>query len=184
MEKLPISIGILSWKSGQTLVNTLQTYFDNNFLHQVNDVCILFQEVSEQDNPQIAAIGSKLAIEEYGLELLAKGIETDKSNYTRFAVLGKHIDTSTDGAKVSLSIILSNVSGALSKAISLLHLLGVNLTKIESAPVIGKPFQYRFFLDFILHEKVSYQNTIDALTPLTIELKILGKYHPGKIDYT
>jgi GT2 family glycosyltransferase len=53
MEKLPISIGILSWKSGQTLVNTLQTYFDNNFLHQVIDVCILFQEVSEQDK-QIA----------------------------------------------------------------------------------------------------------------------------------
>ena len=67
---------------------------------------------------------------------------------------------------------------------SLFHLLGVNLTKIESAPVIGKPFQYRFFLDFILHDKVSYQSTIEALTPLTIELKILGKYHPGKIDYT
>ena len=53
MEKLPISIGILSWKSGQTLVNTLQTYFERQFLHQVNDVCILFQEVSEQDK-QIA----------------------------------------------------------------------------------------------------------------------------------
>ena len=49
MSKLPLSIGILSWKSGQTLVNTLQTYFDREFLHQVNDVCILFQEVSEQD---------------------------------------------------------------------------------------------------------------------------------------
>jgi len=53
MSKLPLSIGILSWKSGQTLVNTLQTYFDREFLHQVNDVCILFQEVSEQDK-QIA----------------------------------------------------------------------------------------------------------------------------------
>ena len=49
MEKVPISIGILSWKSGQTLVNTLQTYFERQFLHHVNDVCILFQEVSEQD---------------------------------------------------------------------------------------------------------------------------------------
>ena len=49
MEKLPISIGILSWKSGQTLVNTLQTYFQQEFLHQVNDVCILFQECSEED---------------------------------------------------------------------------------------------------------------------------------------
>lgn len=53
MEKLPISVGILSWNSGQTLVNTLQTYFEHEFLHQVNDVCILFQEVSEQDK-QIA----------------------------------------------------------------------------------------------------------------------------------
>lgn len=53
MEKIPISIGILAWKSGQTLVNSLTTYFQNDFLHQVNDVCILFQEVSEQDK-QIA----------------------------------------------------------------------------------------------------------------------------------
>lgn len=53
MEKLPLSIGILSWKSGQVLVNTLQTYFEREFLHQVNDVTILFQEFSEQDK-QIA----------------------------------------------------------------------------------------------------------------------------------
>jgi len=53
MEKLPISIGILAWNSGQTLVNTLHSYFEREFLHQVNDVCILFQEASEQDK-QIA----------------------------------------------------------------------------------------------------------------------------------
>ena len=52
MEKLPISIGILSWKSGQTLVNTLNTYFQQEFLHQINDVCILFQEFSEEDKQQ------------------------------------------------------------------------------------------------------------------------------------
>ena len=53
MEKLNLSIGILAWKSGQTLVNSLTTYFERQFLHQINDVCILFQEVSEQDK-QIA----------------------------------------------------------------------------------------------------------------------------------
>ena len=53
MEKLQISIGILAWDSGQTLVNTLHSYFEREFLHQVNDVCILFQEASEQDK-QIA----------------------------------------------------------------------------------------------------------------------------------
>tara|TARA_B100001564_G_scaffold208574_1_gene175572 strand:+ start:2204 stop:2944 length:741 start_codon:yes stop_codon:yes gene_type:complete len=63
MEKLPISIGILAWKSGQTLVNTLHSYFEREFLHQVNDVCILFQEVSEQDK-QIA--------EHFGIPYIAK----------------------------------------------------------------------------------------------------------------
>ena len=53
MEKLPISIGILAWNSGQTLVNTLHSYFERQFLHQVNDVCILFQEFSQEDS-QIA----------------------------------------------------------------------------------------------------------------------------------
>ena len=61
--KLPISIGILSWKSGQTLVNTLQTYFDREFLHQVNDVCILFQDVTDEDK-QIA--------EHFGIPYIAK----------------------------------------------------------------------------------------------------------------
>lgn len=63
MEKLPISIGILAWKSGQTLVNTLLSYFEREFLHQVNDVCILFQEASEQDK-QIA--------EHFGIPYIAK----------------------------------------------------------------------------------------------------------------
>ena len=52
MEKLPISIGILSWKSGQTLVNTLTTYHDNGLFDLVNDVCILFQEFSKKTNKQ------------------------------------------------------------------------------------------------------------------------------------
>ena len=63
MEKLPISIGILSWKSGQTLVNTLNTYFQQEFLHQINDVCILFQEFSEED---------KRIAEHFGIPYIAK----------------------------------------------------------------------------------------------------------------
>ena len=53
MERIPISVGILAWNSGQTLVNTLNTYFQQEFLHQINDVCILFQEFSQKDS-QIA----------------------------------------------------------------------------------------------------------------------------------
>ena len=63
MEKLPISIGILSWKSGQTLVNTLTTYHDNGLFDLVNDVCILFQEFSEED---------KQTAEHFNLPYIAK----------------------------------------------------------------------------------------------------------------
>ena len=63
MEKLPISIGILSWKSGQTLVNTLTTYHNNGLFNCVNDVCILFQEYSDQD---------KQIFEHFNLSYIAK----------------------------------------------------------------------------------------------------------------
>jgi len=122
-------------------------------------------------------------MEHYGLEMLHEGIETNKSNYTRFAVLGKEEGREEPETKVSLSIVLSHESGSLSKVLSLLHLLNINLTKIESTPVIGKPFQYRFYLDFILCDKVSYQSTIETLTPLTEELVILGKYKPEINEY-
>ena len=144
------------------------------------DTALSLMEVAEKGSVEYGAIGSKLAIDFYGLESLAEGIETDQSNYTRFAVLANHPKQSFKeiDKKVSLSIVLAHESGSLSKVLSLLHLLNVNLTKIESTPVLGRPFQYRFYLDLILGEAVSFQTTIEALTPLTEELVILGRYAP------
>lgn len=139
------------------------------------DTAKSIEDVAIKNDRSIGAIGSKLAIEEYGLELLAESIETDDRNYTRFAVLALK-DELNLGQKVSMAIVLKHETGALSRAISLLNLLDTNLTKIESTPVVGSPFQYRFYLDFILEGSLGFEVILDALRPLTIELKILGKY--------
>ena len=144
------------------------------------DTALSLKEVAEAGSVEFGGIGSKLAIEHYGLKLLAEGIETNKKNYTRFAVLSNELLVNQNAIKISLSMILSHEPGALSKVLSLLHLLNVNLTKIESSPILGEPFHYRFYLDILLGENVSYQTTIEALKPLTEELQILGRYIPGK----
>ena len=144
------------------------------------DTALSLKEVAEAGSVEFGGIGSKLAIEHYGLKLLAEGIETNKKNYTRFAVLSNELLVNQNAIKISASMILSHEPGALSKVLSLLHLLNVNLTKIESSPILGEPFHYRFYLDILLGESVSYQTTIEALRPLTEELQILGRYIPGK----
>ena len=80
------------------------------------------------------------------------------------------------GNKVSLSIVLKHESGMLAEALTLLHRKGVNLTKIESSPVIGKPFQYRFYLDLLLEDEGGFETALSYLKPLTVELNILGRY--------
>ncbi|NRA10566.1 MAG: prephenate dehydratase [Crocinitomicaceae bacterium] len=144
-------------------------------LVEASDTALSIQEVAEIKDRSKGAIGSKLAIEYYGLEILAENIETHKDNYTRFAVLSKSIKVES-GNKVSLSIVLKHESGILAKALSLLHRKGINLTKIESSPVIGKPFQYRFYLDLLLEDVDGFETALNYLKPLTIELNILGRY--------
>ncbi len=144
---------------------------------EATDTATSVQNVARNGDSSVAAIGSKLAIDYYGLELLEESIETDDRNYTRFAILAPG-GYRMEGDKVSLSLVLKHEKGALVRAISLLDLLGANLTKIESAPVLGSPFQYRFYLDFVMEGILSFDLIIEALRPLTIELKIIGRYSP------
>ncbi|MDX2362169.1 MAG: prephenate dehydratase [Crocinitomicaceae bacterium] len=165
-------------RSHYMALNQCRDFFGVNpevHLVEGQDTALCIREVAELQDPTIAAIGSRLAIEQYGLELLVENIETDPNNFTRFAVLKLKSDVEL-GNKVSLSLVLKHESGALSKVLTLLHLLNVNLTKIESVPMVGKPFQYRFFLDLILSKNVSFESMKETLTPLAEELNIMGRY--------
>ncbi|XOV67873.1 MAG: prephenate dehydratase [Fluviicola sp.] len=152
-------------------------------LVESQDTALSIKNVALENLKTSAAIGSELAIKEYGLELIAKDLQTNNSNYTRFGVLqlNKYQDV---GNKLSLSIILKHESGTLAKTLNKLHQLHVNLTKIESVPIVGEPFRYRFYLDLIIPDEDSFEKTIEAITPLTDELKVLGRYKSEPLKTT
>lgn len=144
------------------------------------DTALSARDVMEQQDPTRGAIASTTAAELYGLDILAHGIETNKLNHTRFLVLERGRDHAADeGDKVSLSFSVSHESGSLHKVLNVLAAYEINLTKIQSAPIIGRPFQYRFHVDFMLEGTISLEQALEAIRPICLELRVLGVYQQG-----
>ncbi len=132
-----------------------------------------------------AAICSKAAAEIYGMEVLSEGIETNKRNFTRFLVIADRwtadeLLKDTDKNKSSLVFALPHSSGSLSKALSVLSFYDMNLSKIQSLPIIGREWEYLFYIDLTFTDYTRYRQALDALRPLTKDFKILGEYEEGK----
>ena len=132
-----------------------------------------------------AAICAKEVADLYGLKVLEEGIETNKHNYTRFLVFcnPKRANLLRDirqTNKASLVFTLPHEEGSLSQVLSILSFYRLNLTKIQSLPIIGQEWQYMFYIDLGFEDYTRYTQSIDAITPLTKELKILGEYQDGK----
>ena len=128
-----------------------------------------------------AAICSKTAAERYGMKVLQEGIETNKHNFTRFLVLADRSRAAefTDPArtdKASLVFTLPHAQGSLSKVLTLLSFYGINLTKIQSLPIIGREWEYRFYVDVTFDDPMRYRQAVDAARPLTSDFRILGEY--------
>lgn len=130
----------------------------------------------------IGAIASTLAAERYGLNIVAPGIETVRENYTRFlAVCRKGTAVSVPQAnKVSACFTTSHQPGSLARVLTLLADSGANLTKIQSMPILGKPWEYRFFADFVAAVPGQIPAILEHLAAATADLNILGIYPEGK----
>ena len=140
-----------------------------------------YGEIAERRLTGHAAICGRLAAERYGLEILEEGIETNKRNFTRFLLLADryHADRHTGSAradKASLVFSLPHTQGSLSKVLTILSFYDINLTKIQSMPIIGCEWEYRFYVDVSFADYTRYRQSIDAITPLTKDFKILGEY--------
>ena len=138
-----------------------------------------------QDRPEGgAAIASEIAAKIYGAKILKKGIEDDRQNYTRFFLLepagAKPRVPAGAGRKpwkTSLVFSTRNIPGALFRAISALALRDLNLTKIESRPLRGKPWEYMFYVDLLGHrEELKVRNALGHLAELADFLRVLGSY--------
>ena len=132
-----------------------------------------------------AAICGKLAAEIYGMEVLAEGIETNKRNFTRFLSIADRwvadeIMRDVDKNKSSLVFAVPHTSGSLSKVLAVLSFFDMNLTKIQSLQIIGREWEYLFYVDLTFTDYARYQKALDAIQPLTKDLKILGEYAEGK----
>ena len=151
---------------------------------EVSDTAGAAAEIQHKQLRGHAAICHKDAAEIYGLKVLQEGIETNKHNFTRFLVLA-HQDMAgrlrdiTTANKASLVFTLPHEEGSLSAILSILSFYKLNLTKIQSLPIIGQEWQYMFYTDVCFDDVRHLHQAINAITPLTQELQTLGIYHEG-----
>ncbi|MDO4930593.1 MAG: prephenate dehydratase [Bacteroidales bacterium] len=128
-----------------------------------------------------AAICHADAAQLYGMRVLEKSIEDNKHNYTRFLVLcdpwnADRLRELHDTNKSSIVFTLPHMEGSLSQVLSIFSFYRINLTKIQSLPIIGREWQYLFYIDVAYDDYMRYRQSIEAVRPLMKELKILGEY--------
>lgn len=149
------------------------------------DTALAAKEIMDGNTPGVAAICSKLAAEVYHLEVIREGIETNKRNFTRFLVLAHEemvgeIRKSSDIDKASLVFVLPHSEGSLSRVLSVLSFYDINLTRIQSLPIIGREWEYQFYIDLTFSNFERYRQSIKAILPLVGNLKVLGEYVEDK----
>jgi prephenate dehydratase len=126
------------------------------------------------------AIAGAHAAARYGLEVLKKGIENDASNFTRFLIIGLDDVPPQEPAKTSIVFSIQNKPGALFQSIQAFSDRGINLLKIESRPLIQRPWEYSFYLDFEGHPGLpDCAEALEQLAPLTDMHRVLGSYRIG-----
>lgn len=133
-------------------------------------------------NPRLAAIGSSLAAEINDLKVVKQSIENDSKNYTRFLVVAPDGKKPANANKASLVLQTSHQAGALHKALGCFADAGINLTKLQSRPIIGKVWKYQFYID-IETSGNALQTALAELKKQGCMVKVLGEYMAAVTEY-
>jgi len=135
------------------------------------------KKIKDQNLTGVAAIAGKQVAERFGLKILDSNIQDIKENHTRFVLLGKKEKQPIQQAdKASLKFVLEHNVGSLGNVLNLLTTFNINLTKIQSLPIVGKPWQYAFFVDVVFEDENFFFEVMEMLKKTVKELSILGVY--------
>lgn len=148
---------------------------------EAEDTAGAAEEIAAQKRYGCAAICSSNAAIQYGMKILEDSIEDNKHNFTRFLVVchpqkADYLRPLEKADKASIVFSLPHEEGSLSKVLTILSFYDINLTKIQSLPVIGHEWEYLFYVDVTFNNLTRYRQAVDAITPLVKSIKILGEY--------
>jgi len=150
-------------------------------LNAEKDTASVAKKISEKKLAGKGAIASKKAAEIYGLEILASDIQSFKDNYTRFIILKATLpDCPGNPTKASLKITIKNEKGGLAKLLTTLATHELDLSKIQSIPVMERPWDYAFFIDVMISEQGQYIDALQKVKSSGASIKILGVYENRK----
>jgi len=149
-------------------------------LISVYDTAGAARKIRENGLRENAAIASRQAALDYGLEIIETGIESNHMNFTRFLILSRELMDEVEDSKTSIVFATKNIPGALFKSLSVFALRDIDLYKIESRPIPGSPWVYLFYLDFSgdIRQEVS-KRAIAHLEEIASFFKFLGSYRKG-----
>ena len=166
-------------RSHEMAIFQTRSYFEKHCpgvtLSRSSSTVAAVQEIVSGQLKGVAAVASRLAAKEYGLEILAREIESFKENRTRFFVLDRYFRPEK-ADKASLCFTLPHKAGALAQILTILSFYEMNLTRIQSLPIPGCPWEYFFYADIRFDDSVRYRQAISAVRPLLADLDVMGVY--------
>ncbi len=163
----------------------------SDYLHRLSKIEIRESEdtawsakrIAEEKLPDTAAIANEQAARKFGLAILDKRIETHKKNYTRFLILSKANGVQKGCNKASLSFEVADEVGSLADALMTFKNEGINLSKIQSVPIIGRPSEYTIHVDIEWKRKKKYDDAMHLLLRQVRNLNIMGEYKKAAIKF-
>ena len=157
--------------------NYLQKFPPHFKIIEGADTASVAKKIKEQNLKGVAAIAGKQVAEKFGLKILDSKIQNNSNNQTRFVLIGKEVKAYTkDANKATLKFKLDHRVGSLSNVLQLFSTFEISLTKIQSLPIIGEPWQYAFFVDVVFKDYQLFKDVIKVLENAVKELKVVGAY--------
>lgn len=134
------------------------------------------KHIIEEGDSSAAAIAGAQAADQYGGRVLLRGLEDNKQNYTRFFLVRRSARAVPGADKTSIAFALNNAPGALFRALSVFALRDIDLSKIESRPMRGRPWEYVFYVDVLRGRDEAVDNALRHLAEIAEFVKVLGVY--------